>query len=64
MADVVNPAKRSQMMSGIRAKNSAPELLVRKSLRHKVEALNSAVNAQGQKSASSKSALSNPVTKN
>ncbi|MFN7042533.1 MAG: very short patch repair endonuclease [Acidovorax temperans] len=32
MADVVSPAKRSQMMSGIRAKNSAPELLVRKAL--------------------------------
>lgn len=32
MADVVSPAKRSQMMSSIRAKNSAPELLVRKAL--------------------------------
>lgn len=32
MADVVSPAKRSQMMSGIRGKNSAPELLVRKAL--------------------------------
>lgn len=32
MADVVSPAKRSQMMSGIRAKNSVPELLVRKAL--------------------------------
>jgi len=32
MTDVVSTAKRSQMMSGIRAKNSAPELLVRKAL--------------------------------
>lgn len=32
MADVVSPAKRSQMMSGIRAKNSVPELLVRRAL--------------------------------
>lgn len=32
MADVVSPAKRSQMMSGIKGKNSVPELLVRKAL--------------------------------
>lgn len=32
MADVVSPAKRSQMMSGIRGKNSQPELLVRRLL--------------------------------
>jgi len=32
MADVVSPAKRSQMMSGIKGKNSAPEMLVRKAL--------------------------------
>ena len=32
MADVVSPAKRSQMMSGIRGKNSLPEMLVRKAL--------------------------------
>lgn len=32
MADVVSPAKRSQMMSGIRGKNSLPELMVRKAL--------------------------------
>ena len=32
MADVVSPAKRSQMMSGIKGKNSVPELLVRKTL--------------------------------
>lgn len=32
MADVVSPAKRSQMMSGIKGKNSQPELLVRRLL--------------------------------
>lgn len=32
MTDVVSSAKRSQMMSGIRCKDSAPELLVRKTL--------------------------------
>jgi DNA mismatch endonuclease (patch repair protein) len=32
MADVVSPAKRSQMMSGIKGKNSAPEMRVRKAL--------------------------------
>jgi DNA mismatch endonuclease, patch repair protein len=32
MADVVSPAKRSQMMSGIKGKNSLPELRVRKAL--------------------------------
>jgi DNA mismatch endonuclease (patch repair protein) len=32
MADVVSPAKRSQMMSGIKGKNSMPEMLVRKAL--------------------------------
>jgi DNA mismatch endonuclease, patch repair protein len=32
MADVVSPAKRSQMMSGIKGKNSVPEMLVRKAL--------------------------------
>lgn len=32
MADVVSPAKRSQMMSGISGKNSLPEMLVRKAL--------------------------------
>ena len=32
MADVVSPAKRSQMMSGISVKNSLPEMLVRKAL--------------------------------
>jgi DNA mismatch endonuclease (patch repair protein) len=32
MADVVSPAKRSQMMSGIKGKNSLPEMLVRKAL--------------------------------
>lgn len=32
MADVVSPAKRSQMMSGIKGKNSLPEKLVRKAL--------------------------------
>ena len=34
MTDVVDPATRSRMMSGIRAKNTKPELLVR-SLLHK-----------------------------
>lgn len=32
MADVVSPIKRSQMMSGIKGKNSRPEMLVRKAL--------------------------------
>ncbi|MFT7772470.1 very short patch repair endonuclease [Roseateles sp.] len=32
MADIVSPAKRSQMMSGIKGKNSLPEMLVRKAL--------------------------------
>ena len=32
MVDVVSPAKRSQMMSGIRGKNSLPEILIRKAL--------------------------------
>lgn len=32
MADVVSPEKRSQMMSGIRGKNSLPEMLVRRAL--------------------------------
>jgi len=32
MVDVVSPAKRSQMMSGIKGKNSMPEMRVRKAL--------------------------------
>lgn len=32
MTDVVSPEKRSQMMSGIKGKNSLPEILVRKAL--------------------------------
>lgn len=32
MADVVSPIKRSRMMSGIKGKNSRPEMLVRKAL--------------------------------
>lgn len=32
MADVVDPATRSRMMSGIRGKNTKPELLIRKAL--------------------------------
>lgn len=32
MVDVVSPAKRSQMMSGIKGKNSLPEMVVRKAL--------------------------------
>ncbi|WP_342066249.1 very short patch repair endonuclease [Achromobacter kerstersii] len=32
MTDVVSPEKRSQMMSGIKGKNSLPEMLVRKVL--------------------------------
>ena len=32
MADVVDPATRSRMMSGIRGKNTRPELLIRKAL--------------------------------
>lgn len=32
MVDVVSPVKRSQMMSGIKGKNSLPEMLVRRTL--------------------------------
>lgn len=32
MADVVTPEKRSRMMSGIRSKNTKPELIIRKGL--------------------------------
>jgi DNA mismatch endonuclease (patch repair protein) len=32
MADVVTPEKRSSMMSGIRGKNTKPEILIRKAL--------------------------------
>lgn len=32
MADVVSPQKRSEMMSGIRGKNTQPEYLIRKAL--------------------------------
>lgn len=32
MADVVSPAKRSEMMAGITGKNTKPELIVRKGL--------------------------------
>jgi DNA mismatch endonuclease (patch repair protein) len=32
LADVVDPATRSRMMSGIRGKNTRPELLIRKAL--------------------------------
>jgi DNA mismatch endonuclease (patch repair protein) len=32
LADVVDPATRSRMMSGIRGKNTKPELMVRKAL--------------------------------
>ena len=32
MADVVDPATRSRMMSGIRGKNTKPELIIRKAL--------------------------------
>lgn len=32
MADVVSPTKRSQMMSGIKGKNSLPEMRVRRAL--------------------------------
>ena len=32
MADIVSPEKRSQMMSGIKGKNTRPELIVRKLL--------------------------------
>lgn len=35
MADIVSPAKRSQMMSGIRGKNTKPEIAVRKFLHKK-----------------------------
>lgn len=32
MADIVSPEKRSQMMAGIRGKDTKPELLIRKAL--------------------------------
>jgi len=32
MTDIVTPQKRSQMMSGIRGKNTKPEILIRKAL--------------------------------
>jgi DNA mismatch endonuclease, patch repair protein len=32
MADIVHPSERSRMMSGIRSKNTQPELLLRKAL--------------------------------
>ena len=32
MADIVSPAKRSEMMSGIKGRNSLPEMSVRKAL--------------------------------
>lgn len=32
MTDIVSPEKRSQMMSGIRAKNTRPEMIVRRAL--------------------------------
>jgi len=32
MSDIVTPEKRSWMMSGIRAKNTRPEILERKAL--------------------------------
>lgn len=32
MADVVSPEKRSEMMSGIRSKNTKPEIVIRKAL--------------------------------
>ena len=35
MADIVKPAKRSQMMSGIGGKDTKPELIVRKGLHSK-----------------------------
>lgn len=35
MADIVSPDKRSQMMSGIRGKNTRPELVIRKGLHRK-----------------------------
>lgn len=35
MTDIVSPAKRSQMMSGIRGKDTKPELLVRSHLHRK-----------------------------
>lgn len=34
MVDVVSPEKRSQMMSGIRGKNTKPELTLRRHLHH------------------------------
>ena len=35
MVDIVSPEKRSQMMSGIRSKNTRPELIIRKHLHKK-----------------------------
>lgn len=35
MADIVSPQKRSEMMSGIRGKDTKPEILVRKALHKK-----------------------------
>lgn len=35
MADIVSPAKRSQMMAGIKSKNTKPELLVRRALHNR-----------------------------
>src|SRR3546814_1086738 len=35
MTDIVSPAKRRQMMSGIRGKDTKPELLVRRALHAK-----------------------------
>ena len=35
MADIVSPEKRSDMMSGIRGKNTKPEIIVR-SLLHRL----------------------------
>lgn len=32
MADIVSPQKRSEMMSGIRSKNTKPEIIIRKAL--------------------------------
>jgi DNA mismatch endonuclease, patch repair protein len=32
MADIVSPAVRSRMMAGIRAKNTKPEMIVRRGL--------------------------------
>ena len=35
MADIVSAEKRSQMMAGIKGKNTKPELLVRRALHHR-----------------------------